>query len=204
MIQPESPVILSENPVILSKNPAILSKSPVILSENPDILSENPDILSKSPAILSKNPVILSDLSLCIPRVFSNVTWRDVKHTFEFIIGTSSVERVDIIPKTTDDGTPFNRAFIHLRFWPKNNNATNMRHLLNTTNSVKIVYNDPWFWKVSISRISKPLKPLYTPKPPFIHQGSCTPLKPLATEKHTEPEKPNKSGNTDVEATSSE
>mgnify|MGYP005650796549 CR=1 FL=1 len=113
-----------------------------------------------------------SDLSLCIPRVFPDVTWRLVKDTFELILAKSAVERVDIIPKTADDGTPFNRVFIHLRFWPKNTNAINMRKLLHQANSVKIVYNEPWFWKVFISRLPKPHKPTYPLKPPFIAQAS--------------------------------
>ena len=96
-------------------------------------------------------------LSLCIPRVFSNITWRQIKDTFETLLGRGCVARVDLISKTTEDGEPFGRVFVHLRYWPKTETAQAMRKLLiDDGGQAKIVYDDPWFWKVSLSRVPKP------------------------------------------------
>jgi len=96
-------------------------------------------------------------LSLCIPRVFSNITWRQIKETFETLLGKGCVSRVDLISKTTEDGEPFGRVFVHLRYWPKTEVAQAMRKLLvEDGGTAKIVYDEPWFWKVSLSRVPKP------------------------------------------------
>ena len=94
--------------------------------------------------------------SICIPRVFSSVTWREVKDTFEQILGKGCVERVDVVTKTTDDGESYGRVFIHFRHWPRTEEAQEMRRQLMDGGFVKIVYDDPWYWKCSKSRVPKP------------------------------------------------
>ena len=96
------------------------------------------------------------NLSLCIPRVFSNITWKQVKEVFEGLLGKGCVERVDLISKTGESGEQFGRVFVHLRYWPRTEQATSFRKQLIEGGQVKIVYDDPWFWKVSISRVAKP------------------------------------------------
>ena len=91
--------------------------------------------------------------SICIPRVFSSVTWRDVKETLELVLGKGCV---DVVSKTTDDGEPFGRVFVHFRHWPKTEQAQEMRRQLMDGGFVKIVYDDPWYWKCSKSRVAKP------------------------------------------------
>ena len=94
--------------------------------------------------------------SICIPRVFSSVTWREVKDTFEQVLGKGCIERVDVVSKTTDDGEQFGRVFVHFRHWPKTEQAQEMRRQLLDGGFVKIVYDDPWYWKCSKSRVAKP------------------------------------------------
>ena len=95
--------------------------------------------------------------SICIPRVFANIAKRDVKEVFEQVLGVRGcVERVDLISKTTEDGTPYGRAFVHFRFWPKTDQATSIRDRILSGGTVKIVYDEPWFWKCSQSRVAKP------------------------------------------------
>ena len=64
---------------------------------------------------------VITEPSICIPRTLNNTTWRDVKNTFEEILGTGTVERVDIVPSRNND--PFCKIFIHFRYWPTQGTA---------------------------------------------------------------------------------
>jgi hypothetical protein len=99
---------------------------------------------------------LTTEPSICIPRTLHNITWREVKDTFEAILGRGTVERVDIVRKR-DDPSPFCRVFVHMRYWPLNvPEAAEMRDRLIAGEPVRIVYDDPWFWKCSASRTPKP------------------------------------------------
>ena len=99
---------------------------------------------------------LVTEPSICIPRTLDNVTWRDVKDTFEHILGKGTVERVDIVRRRNDDSA-FCRIFVHMRYWKVDDlTVAEMRNRLIAGETVKVVYNDPWFWKCSASRIPKP------------------------------------------------
>ena len=84
------------------------------------------------------------------------VTWRDVKDTFEHILGKGTVERVDIVRRRNDDSA-FCRIFVHLRYWRVDDvTVAEMRNRLIAGETIKVVYDDPWFWKCSASRVPKP------------------------------------------------
>jgi hypothetical protein len=87
-------------------------------------------------------------VSVCIPRVFDNIGWRRIKSVF-VTLNWGYVERVDVVQ--TRHGR---RAFVH--FSP--GRFTNKRILeqLRAGKQVQILYDDPWFWKVSLSRSRKP------------------------------------------------
>jgi hypothetical protein len=86
--------------------------------------------------------------SLCIPRVFPNITEARIRKIFgELHMG--DIERVDIVAKTTEQGQKFNRVFVHFRKWNKGGNAEVARERLLNGKDIKIVYDEPWFWKIS-------------------------------------------------------
>jgi len=89
-------------------------------------------------------------VSLCIPRVFANISWYRIKQVF-ISLNWGFVERVDVIPS---GGTK--RAFVH--FAPGKFTATKVLDALCEGKPVKIVYDEPWFWQISLSRSSQ-LKP---------------------------------------------
>ena len=93
-------------------------------------------------------------VSLCIPRVFNNITWRRIKRVF-ISLNWGYVERIDVVPS---GGTK--RAFIH--FAPGKFNAKNILAPLCEGKQVKVVYDDPWYWNISLSRSAKPAE---APKP---------------------------------------
>ena len=99
-------------------------------------------------------------ISLCIARVFNNIGWRRIKrHMIEAQLGF--VERVDVVQVNEN----YKRAFVHFR-----ENSWNMRdpearealRRLRNGESITLVYEDPWWWKVSISTAEKPAE---APKP---------------------------------------
>jgi hypothetical protein len=89
--------------------------------------------------------------SLCIPRVYPNINEARIRKIFdELALGT--IDHLDIISKTTDKGEKFNRVFIHFRRWYTDGNAGLARERLLNGKDIKIIYDDPWFWKVSAYR----------------------------------------------------
>lgn len=97
-----------------------------------------------------------SQPSVCIPRTFSSITWQQVKEVFEEILGPGCVERVDMVRKTGRGDDRFQRVFIHFKQWPSTQKAQQVRRKLLDGNEIKIVYDEPWFWKCSASRVPKP------------------------------------------------
>jgi hypothetical protein len=89
--------------------------------------------------------------SLCIPRVYPNISEARIRKIFdELTLG--AIDHVDIIGKTTEKGEKFNRVFIHFRSWYTDGNAGVARERLLNGKDIKIIYDDPWFWKVSAYR----------------------------------------------------
>ena len=125
--------------------------------------------------------------SLCIPRVFPNIDEKRIRKIFyELQLGT--IERIDIINKKTEKGENFNRVFIHFNSWYNNANANQVRERLLNGKDIKIIYDDPWFWKVSAYRVN-PIKidnktnnnkannnkTINKPKPMIIFDGDSNP-----------------------------
>ena len=90
--------------------------------------------------------------SLCIPRVFSNIDEKRIRRVLDEL-KLGDIDRVDVISsKPTDKGDKFNRVFIHFARWNTNENATTARERLINGKDIKIIYDEPWFWKVSAYR----------------------------------------------------
>jgi hypothetical protein len=93
--------------------------------------------------------------SICIPRVFPNITWQRVKGIFEDL-GLGTVDRVDMVNKTNDKGQKFKRVFVHFKQWNSDETAQQVREKLLGGDQVKIVYDEPWFWKIAMSTAPRP------------------------------------------------
>ena len=92
-----------------------------------------------------------SQPSLCIPRVFNNITEARIRQVFdELRIG--SVRQIDIKERQNEKGESFKRVYIHFNEWYWNEDAQAARRKLVSGKEVKIVYDNPWFWKVSASK----------------------------------------------------
>lgn len=97
---------------------------------------------------VDENGVPLCEPSICIPRVFPNITDRRIFAIFrELRVGF--VEKIDMVERTGKDGKDYNMVFVHFRNWFTNDEmAMEMRDRLLNGDQVKIVYDEPWFWKI--------------------------------------------------------
>ena len=112
-----------------------------------------------------------SEPSICIPRVFTSTTRRDIYDVIEKL-KLGAVDRIDLVPKVNDRGEQYNKVFIHFKVWnTKDATAVATRDKLLKGEEIKIVYREPWFWKCTASRVKKPEFRDYSAPPPRIDLG---------------------------------
>ena len=93
----------------------------------------------------------MNPVSLCIPRVFPNIGEARIRRIFdELFLG--DIARIDIVPTSNERGEKFNRVFIHFDMFFRNENAQQALARLREGKEIKIIYDGPWFWKVSLYR----------------------------------------------------
>lgn len=102
-------------------------------------------------------------VSICIPRVFNNIGWRRIKQVF-IDLRWGFIDRVDVIPFGK-----FKRAYVHFapgKWNMRDRNARTALTSLQNGDEVKVLYDEPWFWKIGISSSVKPDEaPKPTPRP---------------------------------------
>ena len=89
--------------------------------------------------------------SICIPRVFNNISERKIRQVFDEL-SLGKISRIDIKERTNEKGEVFNRVYIHFEKWFWNEDAQTARKKLILGKEIKIIYDKPWFWKVSASK----------------------------------------------------
>ena len=83
--------------------------------------------------------------TLCIPRVFANITRPKIRSIMDDLkMGT--IERIDIVTKK---GEKFNRVYIHYKERNNTENSVLANERFTNGNEIKVVYDSPWFWKIS-------------------------------------------------------
>jgi len=86
--------------------------------------------------------------SICIPRVFPNIDEKRIRHIFDDLnIGV--IRAVDFVSRQANNGDKYNLVYVHFDGWYRNENADIVRMKLLTGKEVKIIYDDPWFWKIT-------------------------------------------------------
>ena len=112
-------------------------------------------------ANFAKNSDPAQGVSLCIPRVFNNISWKRIKgHMIDANLGF--VERVDVVPVA---GKNFKRAFVHFAAGKWNMRDATARAALRALQEgkkIKLEYESPWYWLVGISGAERPAE---APKP---------------------------------------
>ena len=92
-----------------------------------------------------------SQPSICIPRVFNNIDAKKIGNVFEQL-QLGKIKRIDMIECKNEKGEKFKRAFVHFEKWHWNEDAQAARRKLIEGKEIKIVYDTPWFWKISANR----------------------------------------------------
>ena len=88
--------------------------------------------------------------TLCIPRILSSVTKEYIHETIKKLhLGT--IRNIEIIRSKNQSY----KALIHFSNWNNGGNADIVKERLLLGKDIKIVHNDPWFWKIVIFRDSK-------------------------------------------------
>jgi len=126
--------------------------------------------ISETPNSANISGQVASNPSICIPRVFKSTTRKELGDIFEKL-NFGAVDRIDMVPKTNERGESYYKVFIHFKVWHNNQMAQATRDKLLAGEEIKIVYNAPWFWKCSASRVDKPVFRDYTAPPPRIDLG---------------------------------
>jgi hypothetical protein len=88
--------------------------------------------------------------TLCIPRVLSNVT-KEYVHDIMNKLHLGTIRNIEIIRSKNQTY----KALIHFSNWNNGGNADIVKERLLLGKDIKIVHNDPWFWKIVIFRDSK-------------------------------------------------
>jgi hypothetical protein len=120
--------------------------------------------------------------SLCIPRTHANIRKERIFAVFRSL-GLGWIGRIDVVEKMDESGTPFIRVFIHFTKWFENAQVRQFLEHLETQKSANIVYDEPWFWKVTKSYVPAPTpqqqqqhqeQPSRFPKPRIDFAGAST------------------------------
>jgi len=82
--------------------------------------------------------------TLIIPRVFVKINQTQIRETLE-ALNLGIIERIDV-----KKGDKFNRVFIHYREWFNNENSALAIERLSNGQEIKVIYESPWFWKISV------------------------------------------------------
>ena len=123
---------------------------------------------------MSNNP------SICIPRVFTHISINEIINIFQNKLKIGPVKKVDIIYNDKNhtpnhdnnknyntsstnahetnvisnnhlvSDTKFKKVFIHFQYWHDIHN--DLKDTLTEGKIIKVVYDNPWFWKCSLSR----------------------------------------------------
>ena len=96
-------------------------------------------------------------LSICIPRAFKNTSSQRVFETFRRL-NFGFIDGVDVVPKTAENGEDYVRIFVHFTRWNHSNpDAKKFREQIIKGEQVNILYDQPkpWFWKCSLSRLTR-------------------------------------------------
>lgn len=90
--------------------------------------------------------------SLCIPCVDHLVT-NDIIRSVIDRLQIGDIKKIDIVP-LKNNNKKLNRVFIHFYNWNKNERVLSIYKILKSGNCIKVIYNDPWFWKISLSKFN--------------------------------------------------
>lgn len=89
--------------------------------------------------------------SICIPRVFSNITEERVKRAIDSF-GVGRISKIDLLERVNSTGEKYKRVFIHFEYWYETPHARKAKEDILSGKGIEIMYDNPWFWKASLNK----------------------------------------------------
>lgn len=89
------------------------------------------------------------NMSICIPRVFSDIHVSFITNIFQYELNLGIIKKIDVI-KNNDNN--FKKVFIHFDEWHNNEKSNTIKQKLLDGKTIKVVYDNPWFWKCSLNK----------------------------------------------------
>lgn len=86
--------------------------------------------------------------TICIPRVFPNIDRMRIHRIFDDL-NIGNIESIDLVCRRSANGDMYNLVYVHFDKWFNNENANTVRTKLLNGEEVKIIYDEPWYWKVT-------------------------------------------------------
>lgn len=92
--------------------------------------------------------------NLCIPRVNTCVT-KELVYEIINKYSLGCIEKIDVIKKrgSNKKNDLSNMVFIYFNGWYDNALANSVKKRLDTGKDIKIIYDDPWYWKISAIKV---------------------------------------------------
>lgn len=90
-------------------------------------------------------------ISLCIPRLSLDTKEQFIRQTFNKL-NLGQIGKIDLIVKRNENGSSYKRAFIHYTNLNNNENVLYIKSRLANDQDIKVVYDNPWYWKVSLNK----------------------------------------------------
>ena len=87
--------------------------------------------------------------SICIPRVFKNITIPFIVNIFQKQLKLGLIKKVSSVNNTDNN---FKKIFIHFDFWYDNESVNSIKQKIINGIIIKIVYDNPWFWKCALNK----------------------------------------------------
>jgi hypothetical protein len=101
---------------------------------------------------------------LCIPRVKAYIHEDKIRSIFN-ALDMGIIERIDIKTNSYNhhnhnhyNKERYNRVFIHYKSWNNTENANIARERLSNGKDIKVIYEDPWFWKITACKSMKKIE----------------------------------------------
>lgn len=88
--------------------------------------------------------------SLCIPRVDKCIRKEKITQIINSL-SLGSIDHIDIFP-TKANKNQYSCVFIHFTQWYTDERTTKILQTLEEKKSIKVFYDDPWFWKITLKK----------------------------------------------------
>ena len=101
-------------------------------------------IINDSITHSSENP------SICVPRVFTNVSMSYISNIFHRDLKLGKIRKIDIVSNNGDK--KFKKVFIHFDHWYDGDQNNAIKNKLLDGKLIKLVHDYPWYWKCALNK----------------------------------------------------